>query len=222
MVDLRGPFEPIFSELPSEIPLFPLSGALLIPGGKLPLNIFEPRYLSMVRDAISNPLRLIGMIQVQKKESGKYKNEELYSTGCAGRISNFSETEDGRILITLSGICRFRKKLLREVEEGYILGKVSWKGFESDLTYDKGEIDRDKLLLNLKTYFKFKGFTVDWNHLKNSENEKLVTTLSMICPFEVSEKQALLEAKNLSERAELLITILQMSTSTTTKTNAKH
>ena len=218
---LRGPFEPKFSELPEKIPLFPLSGALLLPGGKLPLNIFEPRYLAMVYNAFFSPLRLIGMIQVNKNNVSN-KNKNLYEIGCAGRISNFSETEDGRMLITLSGVSRFNLLNYETLRDGYIEANVSWKNFDLDLNLDKSKIDREKLLENLKSYFKIKGFSVDWDHLIKSENEKLVTTLSMICPFDISEKQALLEAKDLSERSKLLSTILFMSTHDDKKNNAKH
>ena len=218
---LRGPFEPNFSELPEKIPLFPLSGALLLPGGKLPLNIFEPRYLAMVQNAFFSPSRLIGMIQVNKNNVSN-KNKNLYEIGCAGRISNFSETEDGRMLITLSGVSRFNLLNYETLKDGYIEANVSWKNFDLDLNLDKSKIDREKLLENLKIYFKIKGFSVDWDHLIKSENEKLVTTLSMICPFDISEKQALLEAKDLSERSKLLSTILFMSTHDDKKNNAKH
>ena len=218
---LRGPFEPKFSELPEKIPLFPLSGALLLPGGKLPLNIFEPRYLAMIQNAFFSPFRLIGMIQVNKNNVSN-KNKNLYEIGCAGRISNFSETEDGRMLITLSGVSRFNLLNYETLKDGYIEANVSWKNFDLDLNLDKSKIDREKLLENLKNYFKIKGFSVDWDHLIKSENEKLVTTLSMICPFDISEKQALLEAKDLSERSKLLSTILFMSTHDDKKNNAKH
>ena len=218
---LRGPFEPKFSELPEKIPLFPLSGALLLPGGKLPLNIFEPRYLANVTKCFFSPFRLIGMIQVNKNNVSN-KNKNLYEIGCAGRISNFSETEDGRMLITLSGVSRFNLLNYETLKDGYIEANVSWKNFDLDLNLDKSKIDREKLLENLKIYFKIKGFSVDWDHLIKSENEKLVTTLSMICPFDISEKQALLEAKDLSERSKLLSTILFMSTHDDKKNNAKH
>lgn len=204
----RGPFEPRFNELPHHIPIFPLGGALLLPGGRLPLNIFEPRYLSMIRDAVSSPLRLIGMIQ--PRDGGD--SGELYTTGCAGRISSFQESDDGRILITLVGTTRFELKDYREVEDGYLLADVDWSHFEGDLTAeDDVQINRDSLLHYLRRYFDVRGFSVDWEQLEACENERLITSLSMICPFDIAEKQALLEAPKLDHRADLLSAILEMA-----------
>ena len=179
----RGPFEPEFSELPSQIPVFPLSGALLLPGGRLPLNIFEPRYLSMVRDAMAQPHRLIGMIQSRDDS----EDDRLYDVGCAGRISS-----DGGA-------------------SGDQLAHISWSEFKSDLVPCETQIGRDHLIEVLRHYFKLKGYTVDWDHIQDCEDEKLVSTLSMICPFEIPEKQALLESVDLTSRSELLIAILEMS-----------
>ena len=203
----RGPFEPKFSELPSQIPVFPLSGALLLPGGRMPLNIFEPRYLSMVRDAMAKPHRLIGMIQSRHDS----EDDTLFDVGCAGRVSSYSEIDDGRMLITLSGTSRFRLLECDDVNGGYRLARVSWSEFKSDLVPCEKEIGRDHLINVLRHYFKLKGYTVDWEHIQDCEDERLVSTLSMICPFEVSEKQALLESTDLVSRAELLIAILEMA-----------
>ena len=204
---IRGPFEPEFKDLPVKIPVFPLSGALLLPGGTLPLNIFEPRYLALVRDAIASPLRLIGMIQPKKEK----RSNPYYSVGCAGRISSFSEQEDGRILITLSGCIRFNAINFSKGYFGYLTAEINWENYEEDLTIDEAPVDRKKLSDTLRQYFDAKGFQVDWSQLESCSDERLVSTLSMICPFDVAEKQALLEVKDLSSRAELLITILQMS-----------
>ena len=215
----RGPFEPNFEDLPQQIPLFPLSGALLLPGGRLPLNIFEPRYLAMVKDAMATPERLIGMIQTQTHS----QNDELFSIGCAGRIVDFSESDDGRILITLAGTARFRYLQDKLVSDGYRLGDVDFSEFKDDLVPDTNRIDRHKLIDVLKSYFEIKGFSADWSHIEECEDERLITTLSMICPFAVSEKQALLETVNLSARSELLIAILEMSTHNDQSTNkAQH
>ena len=216
---IRGPFEPEFNELPSKLPIFPLSGALLLPGGALPLNIFEPRYLAMIRDTISNPLRLIDMTQPNNdKESHFY-----YPTGCAGRISSFSEQDDGRISITLSGCIRFKASHFSEVSSGYVVADIKWDDFKDDLSIDESPIDRKNLTAILRQYFDAKGFQVDWSQLESCSDEKLVSTLSMICPFDVAEKQALLEVQDLSGRAELLTTILQMSChSDSYVENAKH
>jgi len=203
----RGPFEPEYGELPRQLPIFPLPGALLLPGGKLPLNIFEPRYLSMVRDCLAQPHRLIGMIQTRADDD----EAALYEIGCAGRISNYAESDDGRILITLSGTARFRLLSEQEGADGYRTASVSWSDYRSDLTPDTAAIDRKKLTAELRRYFDIKGFSADWAHIENCEDERLVTTLSMICPFDVPEKQALLEADNLAARAKLLIAILELS-----------
>ena len=203
----RGPFEPNFDDLPLQIPLFPLPGALLLPGGKLPLNIFEPRYLAMVKDAMASPHRLIGMIQPVTDDSGK----TLYDVGCAGRISEFSESDDGRLLITLSGTARFRYHGDMLASSGYLLGDVDFAAFEDDLQPDSQVIDRAKLTAILKSYFEVKGFSADWDHIDDCEDERLVTTLSMICPLGVSEKQALLESPDLAHRTELLIAMLEMA-----------
>jgi len=204
----RGPFEPRFSELPKKMPIFPLSGAVLLPGGRLPLNIFEPRYLAMVRDSIASPQRLIGMIQPK----GDEENASLYQIGCAGRIASFAEQDDGRIMITLAGTARFRLLGCDELADGYLLAEVGWGDFEPDLKPDDEAIDRPALLQILRHYFEVKGFSADWKQLEACGDERLVTSLAMICPFEVAEKQALLEASGLGARAQLLTTILQMST----------
>ena len=204
---IRGPFEPEIDELPSQIPVFPLSGALLLPGSKLPLNIFEPRYLAMVRDTISTPLRLIGMIQPNMDEAGS----GYYSTGCAGRISEFTEQEDGRILITLSGIIRFQAASFTTIEAGYMVANIDCSQYLDDRDIDESLINRVDLLSALRQYFDVKGFQVNWEQLEACSDERLIGTLSMICPFDAAEKQALLEAPRLSERAELLTAILQMA-----------
>ena len=206
MATTRGPFEPEFSELPRRIPVFPLPSALLLPGGKLPLNIFEPRYLAMVRDCLIQPHRLIGMIQPRADEE-----DNLYDIGCAGRISNYGESDDGRLLITLSGTLRFRILDIDEVGDGYKMATVSWTDFKMDLMPDESKIDRAILIENLRNYFELKGYSADWEHIGNCEDERLVTTLSMICPFDVPEKQALLEAEDLDSRTQLLIAIMEMA-----------
>jgi len=215
---IRGPFEPSFKDLPSRIPVFPLTGALLLPGGTLPLNIFEPKYIAMVRDVIADPLRLIGMIQPNKEQA----TNPYYLVGCAGRISSFSEQDDGRILITLSGCIRFSAISFSECASGYLIADVDWDKFTEDLSIDEAPIDRTTLSAILRQYFDAKGFQVDWSQLEACSDERLVSTLCMICPFNGAEKQALLEVENLSRRAELLTTILQMSCHDDNAENAKH
>lgn len=201
----RGPFEPLFDELPDTIPLFPLSGALLLPGGSLPLNIFEPRYLAMIQEAMSSGHRMIGMIQPQNDGNG------YYQVGCAGRISEFSESDDGRYIISLSGIARFDCHSHHLDEAGFLVGQVDFAKFAQDLEPDTSLIERDNLLSVLRTYFDVKGFSADWSHIDECQDERLVTTLSMICPFDGTEKQALLETEDLASRTQLLIAMLEMS-----------
>jgi Lon protease-like protein len=217
----RSPFDPCFQELPGEIPVFPLAGVLLLPGGRLPLNIFEPRYLAMVRDAIAGH-RLIGMVQpVEDPGEGLESppphkgSAPLYGVGCAGRISAFSETEDGRMLVTLSGLARFRVLEELEPKEGYRRCRVDWSDWPDDLGPEDeatGRIDRDRLLTALRGYFANTGLSGDWEAIEETPDERLVTSLAMICPFEPSEKQALLEAPDLSERARTMTAIMEMST----------
>ena len=205
----RGPFEPLFDELPTAIPLFPLSGALLLPGGSLPLNIFEPRYLAMVQDAMASGHRMIGMIQPQNDAKGGASG--YYDIGCAGRISEFSESDDGRFIISLSGVSRFTCHDHHLDEAGYMIGGVDFTKFKTDLVPDEAVIARDNLLAILRSYFDVKGFSADWSHIDECEDERLVTTLAMICPFGHTEKQALLEAPDLVSRTQLLIAMLEMS-----------
>jgi len=196
------------SDLPDTIPVFPLPGALLLPRARLPLHIFEPRFLAMLDDTLKTSHRLIGMIQ-PFDDSGT----RLHRIGCAGRITGFSETEDGRYMITLSGISRFR--VLEEVEgfTPYRRCDVSWDGFSRDLgpvERDKG-FDREGFLEALNQYFDDQDLKTDWESLREAEDELLVNSLSMLCPFEPEDKQALLEAPSLVTRRETLITLIEFA-----------
>ncbi|HEY0833927.1 MAG TPA: LON peptidase substrate-binding domain-containing protein [Azospirillum sp.] len=210
----RTPFQPDVERLPREIPVFPLSGVLLLPHGRLPLNIFEPRYLAMVADALAGD-RVIGMIQPTDPAS-RAKAPALYETGCAGRITAFSETDDGRMLITLTGLCRF--SVLRELPAaagGYRRVVPAWERFAGDLEAETadvaGALDRARLTAGLKCYFRAQGISANWDHIQCTPDERLVTSLAMVCPFEACEKQALLEAPDLAERAKLLIALIEMA-----------
>jgi Lon protease-like protein len=205
----RSPFDPRYENLPASLPIFPLPGALLLPGGRLPLNIFEPRYLNMARDAIAGD-RLIGMIQ-PNQESDDPGSAETYRTGCAGRIVAFSETEDRRYLITLAGLLRFDIASELPLEQGYRRVAPDFERFRDDLAEDTDDVDRESLLEALRAYFEVSGLDSDWSAVEKAPDESLVTSLAMACPFDPPEKQALLEAMTLSERAETLITILRMS-----------
>lgn len=191
------------SDLPLAIPVFPLPGALLLPRAKLPLHIFEPRYLAMIEDVMKTPERLLGMIQPNGGRG-------LHRIGCAGRLTAFSETEDGRYMITLTGISRFR--LADEVEgfTPYRKFNVSWGGFERDLgpVERDPDMDRGVLLALLERFFEDKGLSTDWDGIRDAEDELLINSLSMLCPFEPEDRQALLEAPELAQRRETLITLI--------------
>jgi len=196
--------------LPSTLPIFPLAGVLLLPRGRLPLNIFEPRYLAMTQDALAGE-RLIGMVQpTDPRVVGD--NPPVYPTGCAGRITSFSETDDGRFLITLTGISRFRIREELALLQGYRRVVPEWREFARDLgSEDQPGFDRDRLLRGLRSYFQHHKIEADWDAITAVPGERLVTSIAMICPFEPSEKQALLEAPNLDERARLLTAIVEMA-----------
>ncbi len=205
----RSPFDPRYGELPDSLPVFPLEGALLLPGGRLPLRIFEPRYLNMVQDTLAGG-RLIGM--VQPCELGEEQGSApFYQTGCAGRLTAFNETDEAHYLITLCGLIRFTVERELPLVRGYRRVAPDFSRFRGDLDEDDGEIDRGRLLDALSAYFESNGIEGDWDAIEETPDERLVTSLAMICPFEPPEKQALLEALTLPERAETMTTILQMS-----------
>jgi Lon protease-like protein len=204
-----------FDDLPRTLPIFPLSGVLLLPRGRLPLNIFEPRYLNMTRDALAGD-GLIGMVQphapVDIGTSPSQPGASVYPTGCAGRITNSSETEDGRFLLTLTGIARFSIREEISTTRGYRLVVPEWQAWRGDLVEeDAGVIDRPRLVTGLKAYFRMNGITADWAAIDATPDERLVTSLSMICPFAASEKQALLEASDLAERGRIMTALIEMA-----------
>jgi len=203
-------FAPSFEELPREIPIFPLTGVLLLPRGRLPLNIFEPRYLAMVSDALAPP-RLIGMIQPQEGK-GDAGEPPTYPVGCAGRIISFGETDDGRYLITLTGVARFAVSDELPLRKGYRTIRADWSRFAGDLAAPEtpADVDRKRLLAALKPYFQHRGIGADWNAVNEMADEALVAMLAMGCPFAPSEKQALLEADGLAARARLLTALFEM------------
>jgi len=191
-------------DLPDEIPVFPLAGVLLLPRGQLPLNIFEPRYLAMVDDALKSH-RLIGMIQ--PREDGS-----LFTTGCAGKITSFNETDDGRYEITLKGLSRFVIGLeLPYAHAGYRRVRANWSDFPKD-TDPVGHLnlDRNRLKDLLRNYFDIEGMDCEWSAMDTVSDDNLITCLSMVCPLDASEKQALLEARCGNTRSELFMTLLEM------------
>jgi Lon protease-like protein len=197
------------ADLPENIPVFPLPGALLLPRSRLPLHIFEPRYLAMIDDALKTSTRLIGM--VQPFESPKDGSSKLHSIGCAGRVTSFSETEDGRYMITLTGISRFRLGSEIDGFPPYRRFDISWQGFERDvgLSEDDRTFKRDDFLRLLNRFFESEGLSTDWSSLEEADNELLINSLSMLCPFDPEDKQALLEAPSLTTRRETLIGLLE-------------
>jgi len=197
------------NSLPNEFAVFPLAGALLLPGGRLPLNIFEPRYLAMIEDAMGQG-RAIGMIQPDQSRSATPTGPGLYRVGCLGRITSFSETDDGCFLITLKGLTRFVISVELEMQRGYRRVRADFSRFTMDLHGDNDEVDRDTLLDALKIYFKARGFEANWDAINEMADAMLVSTLAMVCPFEPAEKQALLEAANTQERANALLALLRM------------
>ena len=196
-------------ELPDVIPIFPLPGALLLPRARLPLHIFEPRYLQMLEDALKTRGRLIGMIQ--PNEVPGRDGPGLHAIGCAGRITQFSETEDGRYLITLGGVSRFRVRQEVDGFTPYRRCEVSWSGFERDLGPEERdtEFDRAVFLDVLNRYFDARELSADWDTLKDADNELLINSLSMMLDFDPEEKQALLEAPSLPTRRETLVTLIE-------------
>jgi Lon protease-like protein len=198
-------------DLPDTIAVFPLPGALLLPRARLPLHIFEPRYLQMLDDAMKTKHRLIGMIQ--PREVPGQAEKRLHAIGCAGRLTGFSETEDGRYMITLSGISRFR--VLSEVQgfTPYRRCQVDWAPFARDMgavETDPG-FKRDEFMAALKRYFEAMQLSTDWGSLKGAEEELLINSLSMLCPFAPEDKQALLEAPSLPTRRETLVTLIEFA-----------
>ena len=197
------------ADLPQTLAVFPLSGALLLPRSRLPLHIFEPRYIQMFEDALKSQTRLIGMIQPNAMSN----NKALYAIGCAGRITQFSETEDGRFLITLTGISRYH--IIEEISgfSPYRKCSINWSGFENDLGLSERnvDIDRAKLLKLLEKYFVSRGLSTDWDSLTQAEDELLVNSLSMLLDFDPQDKQVLLEAIDLNARYTNLITLLEFA-----------
>jgi Lon protease-like protein len=197
--------------LPDILPIFPLTGVLLLPRGRLPLNIFEPRYLAMTRDAMERE-RLIGMVQPSDPPI-REMNPSVYPLGCAGRITSFSEAEDGRLLITLTGVSRFRIREELPLLSGYRRVVAEWGDFAEDRNPDEAGFDRSRLTLGLKNFFSQRQVQADWSAIDLAPGEHLVTSIAMMCPFAPNEKQALLEAKTLDERARLLTALIEMNAS---------
>jgi Lon protease-like protein len=203
----RGPVD-----LPQVIPVFPLPGALLLPRGQMPLNIFEPRYLAMIDDSLRDGHRLVGMIQPDSAHGGDDKKPPLFKIGCVGRITQLVESGDGRYLLELTGVARFRIEEELKVATLYRQCRVSYAPFADDFVARKGEdeVDREALLTALRDFLKANDLKADWKGIEDAPNEALVNALSMMSPYGTAEKQALLEAPDLKTRAELLVAITEI------------
>lgn len=200
------------ADLPQTLAVFPLPGALLLPRSRLPLHIFEPRYLQMVEDALKTPERLIGMVQ-PNTVPGRDDGTGLYAIGCAGRVTQFSETEDGRYLITLTGISRYRIQRETTGFTPYRRCDVTWDGFDRDLGQAEEDTtyDRAAFMDLLERFFSSQQLSTDWETLKEADDELLINSLSMLLDFAPEDKQALLEAPSLSTRRETLVTLIEFA-----------
>jgi len=203
----RGPID-----LPGTIPVFPLPGALLLPRGQMPLNIFEPRYLAMIDDSLRDGHRLVGMIQPDVAHAGNSDKPPLFKIGCAGRITQLAESGDGRYLIELTGVARFQVEQELPVKTLYRQCRVTYAPFADDFVARKGEqaVDREAVLAALRSYLEANNLKADWDGVEKAPNEALVNALSMMSPYGPAEKQALLEARDLKTRAEILIAITEI------------
>lgn len=207
------------ADMPEIVPVFPLSGALLLPGGQMPLNIFEPRYLAMIDDALCGD-RLVAMVQPKFDAPGTDSDTEPLDTdnaanlceiGCLGRITAYQETGDGRYVINLTGICRYRIRTEVAGENGYRRCRIAVFGHELTQDDDEAAVDREALLQTFKRYLKANGMEADWDSIRKAGNETLVTALCMMSPYGPAEKQALLEADDLKTRAETLVAITEIA-----------
>ena len=207
-----GVHRPLLGTLPDSLAVFPLSGAFLLPRARLPLNIFEPRYLKMTENALASN-RMIGMVQPRENGAETFGNTApIYDVGCAGRITSFSETNDGRYLIELTGLCRFRVRCELEGIEGYRRVEPNFHPYLADLDDDSGKAaDRDRLLASVRQFFENRGMTADWSALGELPDEALVTSLAMVTPLGTPEKQALLECEDLVDRCRLLVSLMEFA-----------
>jgi uncharacterized protein len=206
----KSPFLPKFSDLPDELPIFPLTAAVLMPGVQLPLNIFEPRYLTMVADALASD-HLIGMIQ-PREETGFEETPEIHRVGCAGRITSYSETNDGRIVLVLTGVCRFDVRNELSAPRGYRRVSPDWERFASDYQEDKSSLtERAPFMTSLKSYASSHGVEIPWEDVEKLADADLVNLLCAHLPLESKDKQALIETLDLFERAELMRGLMDMS-----------
>ena len=213
--DTKKLFEIGVNELPSHIPLFPLDNVLLLPFGKMPLNIFETRYVKMVLDSLKKQ-RLIGIVQ-PKDNSG-----EFFNIGCMGKITSFIETPDNRIVLNLDGVCRFKITDSQLSQGGYYNANVETIDFVEDINVVEPMINRDSLIKKFANFFKIKKYDLDLNIIEETSNLQLLSTLTMLAPFNKIDKQAILEAQNLIDRLQVVNSILDLNTFTVVGSNSRH
>jgi Lon protease-like protein len=219
---MRDPFDIPFADLPKELIVFPLPGALLLPQGRLPLNIFEPRYLNMVEDALGQQ-RLIGMVQTRDPHEGLVPEQsDLFDVGCAGRIVSFSETSDGRFMLTLEGVCRYRILSEAEGRRGYRRMNVDFSPYKIDTEESDWTLDRETFLPVLRRYLEARGIGVEWKAIEAAPDHLLISSLGMMFPFDLKEKQALLEARDIGAMAELMRSLMDMGMHDLDQSTTKH
>ena len=213
----RSPFFPKFTDLPADLPIFPLAGAVVMPDVQLPLNIFEPRYLSMVKDALAAD-HLIGMIQ---PVSGTIFDDtpEIHKVGCAGRITSYSETSDGRVVMVLTGVCRFSVKRELDSRRGYRRVHPDWERFAGDYHEDESRLaHRESFLDSLRAYASLRGVEIPWDDVTHMKDSELVNLLCAHLPLEPDDKQALIETRDLRDRAALMHGLMDMSSASSVET----
>lgn len=215
----RKSHEITFSTLPETIPILPLYGVLLLPGGQIELNIYELRYLNMVEDVLTTRERMIGVV-IPREKNPKKDAAALYEIGTVGRVTSFEENVDGRYTITLTGYCRFYTREEVTTLRGYRRMVVEWDGFQGDLSVNpEPRIAKERLISLLKRYLKKIGIEVDWEAIIRAPTFNIITFFSMNLPFEDRDKQALLEAETVEERAEILISLLEIGLADSTQRN---
>jgi len=206
----RSPFFPKFCDLPAELPIFPLAGAVVMPGVQLPLNIFEPRYLNMVQDAVAAD-HLVGMIQ-PAADAELDEAPPIQGVGCAGRITSYSETNDGRIVLVLTGVCRFDVRGELDMRRGYRRVTPAWERFAIDFHEDESSLaNRDAFLTSLKAYASLRGVEIPWDDIEKMGDPDLTNLLCAHLPLEAEDKQALVETLDLRDRGELMRGLMDMS-----------
>jgi len=216
----RSPFFPKFCDLPAELPIFPLAGAVVMPGVQLPLNIFEPRYLNMVQDAVAAD-HLVGMIQ-PRSDTAFEENPEIHRVGCAGRVTSYSETNDGRIVLVLTGVCRFDVCRELDMRRGYRRVAAAWERFAIDFHEDEARlVDRKAFLTSLKAYTSLRGVEIPWDDIHKMADPDLTNLLCAHLPLEAEDKQALIETLDLRDRGELMRGLMDMSSVSSVET-AEH